>query len=93
MANSVITNPSSAVKGAIGSVTKTKTANDNNYLSSGLNANNNVVIAEYESSDNPLGVACTLGRVGNEVYAYLYRADGTPYIGAASLTFHYIPIA
>lgn len=95
MANSVIPyqNPITVVNGAIRSITRTRGEGASNYLSSGLNANSNVVIAAYESADNPLGVVCSLGRAGTNVHAYLYKADGTPYTGEASITFYYIPIA
>lgn len=91
MASSVIMNPTETVKGAIRLITKSKEASTANYLASGLNALNSVCIAAYES-ENAVGAVISIGRVNNSIMAYAFSSDGSPYTGALTVTFYYIPI-
>lgn len=74
----------------IKSVTVTKTDTVNNYIVSGLNINNYIVLSAYETS-NIAGASVTLGvnTTTNEVMAFLWAVDNTPYRGAATITFYY----
>jgi hypothetical protein len=92
VANSVITNPSSAVKGAILKKTVSKADSDANYMNSGINPNQYVVVAVYENSNDPKGAVVSLGRTAGAVFAYAFSANGSPYTGALTLDFYYIQI-
>ena len=92
MANSVITNPSSVVKGAILKKTVSKVESNLNYIPSDINPNQYVIIAAYENSNNPIGAVISLGRIGNNVYAYAFSSSGSPYTSTLTVDFYYIQI-
>ena len=92
MASSTITSPSNVVKGGIRYGLYPKEENTRNFIYTGLNATNNVIISAYESEPTAVGMVCNIGRINNQYAIFLYTSSGTEYKGAANIRVNYFSV-